>query len=555
MGAAARVKRGMRREAPTLDTEKQIDDALAAGLIDEETATRARAELIEPEAPTTAMGAAFQKQIDDIKAQMNALRQKNGKKPAPNNKARKRYDELEAQLQTLVPEATGNLAERIRLLELSSVIGKRGDLPVVDIPLLKENLLKAKATPRMAEAVLTYVGVDQDGNYLPTVYSREEAAEMAGLSRATGSEISRAAEAMGIDLETRSRFHAGQTDLGVGAAKNVSEEGTGATDLKPRRGVLYETKKKGPPAVAPFLRGALTSDGTLDFSEARVPLESSKAKGDKKAVVGLAEMFVRASQFNRDKYKNDEVINALQAEVDRRIKADRKKTNDAITRAYGKITETEDVSANQKALELQIEKGLKSGDLTPVGDIADLKAPQLAALITEGEAEIDTKLGTIKPIRGETAAPDQVLEEGEAFEEAEVEDKTSRLSDEYVKYRLTEPGKGQPKEKVEEVIVSPKAGPTCRLSRWCNPKPTFLKKSKIRSSVTVYRVVYPDSSTTAGCGLSLTISVVRRRYSTHLLTKSLGTTDCVVCSAPSTRRRWAASTRATLRSASRLGRS
>jgi hypothetical protein len=419
MGAAARVKRGMRREAPTLDTEEQIDDALAAGLIDEETATRARAELVEPEAPTTAMGAAFQKQIDDIKAQMDALRQKNGKKPAPNNKARKRYDELEAQLQTLVPEATGNLAERVRLLELSSVIGKRGDLPVVDIPLLKENLLKAKATPRMAEAVLTYVGVDQDGNYLPTVYSREEAAEMAGLSRATGSEVSRAAEAMGIDLETRSRFHAGQTDLGVGAAKNVSEEGTGATDLKPRRGVLYETKKKGPPAVAPFLRGALASDGTLDFSEARVPLESTKAKGDKKAVIGLAEMFVRASQFNRDKYKNDEVINALQAEVDRRIKADRKKTNDAITRAYGRITEAEDVSANQKALELQIEKGLKSGDLTPVGSLEGLEASELAALVSEGEAKIDNKTGAISPVT----------------KEKETEDVGPRLSDEYVKYR------------------------------------------------------------------------------------------------------------------------
>ena len=443
MGAAARVKRGIRRETPVLDTEADIDRALAAGLIDEETADRARAELIEPEVPTTAMGAAFQKQINDIKAQMRALLQKNKKKPAPNSKARKRYDELEAQLQILVPEATGNLAERIRLLELSSVIGKRGDRPVLDIPLLKENLLKAKATPRMAEAVLTYVGVDQDGNYLPTVYSREEAAEMAGLSRATGSEVSRAAEAMGIDLETRSRFHAGQTDLGVGAAKNVSEEGTGATDLKPRRGVLYETKKKGPPAVAPFLRGALTPDGTLDFSEARVPLESSKAKGDKKAVIGLAEMFVRASQFNRDKYKNNEVINALQAEVDRRIKTDRKKTNDAITRAYGRITETEDVSANQKALELQIEKGLKSGDLTPVGDIADLEAPQLAALITEGEAEIDTKLGTIKPIRGETAAPDQVLEEGEAFEEVEVEDKTSRLSDEYPRTIVSKPAVAQ----------------------------------------------------------------------------------------------------------------
>lgn len=375
------------------------------------------------------MGQAFQKQIDDIKAQMKALRQKSGNKPAPNSKARKKFDALEAQLQMLVPKATGNLAERIELLELSSVIGKapypgaaREDSRVtLDVDLLKENLLKAKATPRMTEAILNYIGVDADGNYLPTVYSREEAAEMAGLSAATGSEVSRAAEAMGITLDVRSRFHAGQTELGVGAAKNVSEEGTGATDLNPRRGVLYAPKKKGPPAVAPFLRGALAPDGTLNFSE--VPLESAKAKGDKPAVVGLAEMFVRASQFNRKNYQNDNVINALQAEVDRRIKLDRKKTNDAITRAYGKFTETEDVSSNQKALELRIEKGLRTGDLTPVGELEGLNATELAALVNEGEAKIDTKTGAISPVT----------------KEKEVEETGPRLSDESYQQTRTGP--------------------------------------------------------------------------------------------------------------------
>jgi polyhydroxyalkanoate synthesis regulator phasin len=436
--------------APTpAQVERELATLVESGRITEEQAADYRAELLgeAEEAPTTAMGQAFQKQVDSLKAQMDALRQKSGKKPAPKSKNRAKFDALEAQLQTLVPKATGNLAERIELLGLSSVIGKapypgaaqEGSRVALDIDLLKENLLKAKATPRMTEAILNYIGVDADGNYLPTVYSREEAAEMAGLSAATGSEVSRAAEAMGITLDVRSRFHAGQTELGVGAAKNASEEGTGATDLNPRRGALYAPKKKGPPTVAPFLRGALAPDGMLDFSE--VPLESAKAKGDKPAVVGLAEMFVRASQFNRKNYQNDNVINALQAEVDRRIKLDRKKTNDAITRAYGKFTETEDVSSNQKALELQIEKGLKSGKLTPVGDIADLKAPQLAALIADGKAEIDTKLGTIRPIQKEAAALDQTLTEEEAAEaelraeETEVEDRTARLSDEDVNYR------------------------------------------------------------------------------------------------------------------------
>jgi len=436
--------------------ERELTSLVESGRITEEQAADYRAELLgeAEEAPTTAMGQAFQKQVNDIKAQMNALK-RNKRRPAKNTPAGNKYDELEAQLQTLVPKATGNLAERIELLGLSSVIGKapypgaaqESSQVTLDIDLLKENLTKAKASPRMAEAILNYIGVDADGNYLPTVYSREEAAEMAGLSAATGSEVSRAAEAMGITLDVRSRFHAGQTELGVGAAKNASEEGTGATDLNPRRGALYAPKKKGPPTVAPFLRGALAPDGTLDFSG--VPLESTKAKGDKPAVVGLAEMFVRASQFNRKNYQNDSVINTLQAEVDRRIKLDRKKTNDAITRAYGKFTETEDVSSNQKALELQIEKDLKSGKLTPVGDISDLKAPQLAALITEGKAEVDTKLGTIRPIQKETAALDQTLTEEEAAQaeaaaEAEAaaarESTTRRLSDEDTDFQQTRTG-------------------------------------------------------------------------------------------------------------------
>lgn len=417
--------------------ERELASLVNSGRITEEQAEEYRAELLgeAEEASPTAMGAAFQKQVDAIKAQMDALK-RNKRRPAKKTPAGNKYDELEAQLQALMPKAEGNLADRIESLGLSSVIGKapypgaaRGDDRVtIDIDSLKENLIRAKASPRMFEAILNYIGVDADGNFLPTTYSREEAAEMAGLGRATGAEVSRAADALGVTGDVRSRFFASQSELAVGAAKNASEEGTGATDLNPRRGVLYEPKKKGLPAVAPFLRGALTSEGTLDFSESRVPLESSKAKGDKKAVVGLAEMFVRASQFNRGKYKNDEVINALQAEVDRRIKIDRKKVNDAITRAYGKFTETEDVSDSQKALELQIEKGIKTGDLTPVGEIADLKARELAGLVSEGKAKIDAKLGTISLLQKEAAAPDQKVREKD--EEVETEDKTRRLSDE-----------------------------------------------------------------------------------------------------------------------------
>ena len=433
--------------APTpVQVERELTALVESGRITEEQAAAYREELLgeAEEVPQTAMGQAFQKQVDSLKAQMDALRQKNGRPPAKKSPARAKYDELQAKLDAITVTESGDLVTRIEKAGLKGVVGMVDGRPVIDIAAVKDNLIKARAVPEMLDAILTYIGVDRDGHYLDTVYTSDEAAEKHGMSRKSGSNVRRAAEALGVDTEVRNRFLASQSELGVGAAKNASEEGTGATDLNPRRGALYESKKKGMPKVIAFLRGALTPDGKLDFSESRVPLESTKAKGDKKAVVGLAEMFVRASQFNRNNYKNDEVINALQAEIDKRIKSDRKKVNDAITRAYGKFTETEDVSSNQKALELQIEKDLKSGKLTPVGDIADLKAPQLAALITEGKAEIDEKLGTIKPVQKEAAAPDQTLTEEEAAEaelraeeeaEAAVESTTRRLSDEDINYR------------------------------------------------------------------------------------------------------------------------
>jgi len=454
--------------APTpAQVEQELTALVESGRITEEQASAYREELLgeAEEAPQTAMGQAFQKQVDSLKAQMDALRQKSGKKPAPKSKNRAKFDELQAKLDAITVTESGDLVTRIEKAGLKGVVGMVDGRPVIDIAAVKDNLIKARAVPEMLDAILTYIGVDRDGHYLDTVYTSDDAAEKHGMSRKSGSNVRRAAEALGVDTEVRNRFLASQSELGVGAAKNASEEGTGATDLKPRRGALYESKKKGMPKVIAFLRGALTPDGKLDFSESRVPLESAKAKGDKKAVVGLAEMFVRASQFNRNNYKNDEVINALQAEIDKRIKSDRKKVNDAITRAYGKFTETEDVSSNQKALELQIEEDLKSGKLTPVGDIADLKAPQLAALITEGKAEIDEKLGTIKPVQKEAAAPDQTLTEEEAAEaelraeETEVEDRTARLSDEDVAELPARPTPGTASPAITKAVA---AGNTTR---------------------------------------------------------------------------------------------
>lgn len=327
----------------------------------EEQAETYRAELRGEEAPPTAMGAAFEKQVADIKAQMDALRQKNGKPPASKSKNRAKYDELQAQLDALTPKEEGDLIERLEKIGATGVVGTRGERPVIDLDALRENLIKARAAPRLQEAILTYIGVDKDGNYLPTTYSREEAAEMAGLGRSSGANVTRTAQALGITADVVSRFHAGQTDIIV-RGKNVSEAGTGATDLQPTRGVLYEAPTKGKAGrAAGFLRGALTSDGKLDFSN--VPLNSKKATKDSPAVTGLAEIYARASNYDPKRGNNEEVIKQLNAEIAARTKADRKGMQSALDRAYRVVRAEEEAAAEQAETDRLAEEGVDAEDV------------------------------------------------------------------------------------------------------------------------------------------------------------------------------------------------
>jgi hypothetical protein len=337
-------------------TEEDIDRAVELGIFTEEQAESYREALRGEEAPQTAMGLAFERQISDIKARMDALKQKNGRAPAPKSPKRKEYDALKAQLDTLVTAETGDLAKRLKKMEASGVIGVRGERPVIDIDAVKKNLLGARAKPSMYQAVLAYIGVDTDGNYLPTTYSREEAAELAGLGRGSGANVSRVAQAMGIDAEAISRFHAGQTDIIV-RGKDVSEAGTGATDLQPSRGVLYEAPKKNKPGRAVgFLRDALTPQGTLDFS--KLPLNSKKATKDSPAVTGLAEIYARASNYDPKRGSNEEIIKQLNAEIAARVKVDRKGMQNALDRAY-RVVRAEEEAQQEAEVESDTEEDVE----------------------------------------------------------------------------------------------------------------------------------------------------------------------------------------------------
>lgn len=330
-------------------TEEDIDRAVNTGLLTEEQAEVYRAELRAEEAPPTVMGAAFQKQIDGIRAQMDALRQKNGKPPAKKSPARAKYDELQAQLDALAPKEEGDLAARLEKMGASGVVGSIGARPTIDLAAVRENLTKARAAPKMYEAMLNYIGVDKDGDYLPTTYSSDEAAELVGLNRSSGANVRRAAEAMGITADVISRFHAGQTDK-VGIDKNVSESGTGLTDVQPKRGVLYEAPKKNQPGkAAGFLRGALTSDGKLDFTG----LDNKQ----------IAEIYARASNYDPKRGGNLEVIKKLNAEIAARTKADRKGMQSALDRAYRVVRAEEETAAEQTETDRVAEEGVEAEEV------------------------------------------------------------------------------------------------------------------------------------------------------------------------------------------------
>ena len=46
------------------------------------------------------------------------------------------------------------------------MVGTRGERPVIDLDAVRDSLFKARAAPRMYQAILNYICVDADGNFL-----------------------------------------------------------------------------------------------------------------------------------------------------------------------------------------------------------------------------------------------------------------------------------------------------------------------------------------------------------------------------------------------------
>lgn len=321
------------------EIDKRLDAMVESGQITEEQAQDYRTEFMEAAEPApTAMGAALQAQIDEIKAKMDALRTKSGRLPAAKSPARNQYDALKAQLETLVPPEKGALKERLEQAGATGVFAVRDGKPILDLPAVQDAL--KNRNPKMFKAVLAYIGVDEDGNYLPTTYSADEAAQSVGLAKSSGANVRRTAEALGLTADVISRFQASQTGV-IGIAKNVSEASlSGISVESPKAGILYEPGKKGKdPKVQKFLLPALNDKGVLDFT-----------KPDNRQ---LADIYSRASRY--DAKDNGAVMQQLNAEVEARRAADRRGMDAAINRAYGKLVEEEEAQSVEQTEDENIE--------------------------------------------------------------------------------------------------------------------------------------------------------------------------------------------------------
>jgi hypothetical protein len=121
----------------------------------------------------------------------------------------------------------GSVATRVEALGVNAAVGGVPD------PKIIRSTLESINEPQMARAVLYYLGVDQDGNFLvgannlPQTPSAQEAAQMAGIGENSGDRVKKVAKALGITGDIRKKYQASQTDLVV-TGKAVSEAGTGA---------------------------------------------------------------------------------------------------------------------------------------------------------------------------------------------------------------------------------------------------------------------------------------------------------------------------------------
>ena len=117
----------------------------------------------------------------------------------------------------------GSVANRVKALGVNAA---QGGVPNPKI--IRETL--EPIDPKMARAVMFYLGVDYDGNFLvgvnnlPQTPSAQKAGEMAGLGKNSGDRVKKVADALGVTGDIRRKYQAAQTGrIVTGTASESSQ--------------------------------------------------------------------------------------------------------------------------------------------------------------------------------------------------------------------------------------------------------------------------------------------------------------------------------------------
>lgn len=222
----------------------------------------------------------------------------------------------------------GSVENQVKALNVNAAVGGVPDPKVV-----RETL--EPIDPKMARAVMFYLGVDYDGNFLvgannlPQTPSAQKAGQMAGLGENSGDRVKKVAAALGITGDIRRKYQASQTDAVV-TGRAVSEAGTGA-DIEPAKTSLITEQSW----YEPIARKGIEQVNDTE----------------------LARAAVRADRFLENR-ANEPTHAAIMAEVQNRAK--RPEFRAAIKREFGTDSEVATVEEGTPGTEEAVDEDTDS---------------------------------------------------------------------------------------------------------------------------------------------------------------------------------------------------
>jgi len=268
----------------------------------------------------------------------------------------------------------GSVATRVEALGVNAAPGGVPD------PKIIRSTLESINEPQMARAVLYYLGVDQDGNFLvgannlPQTPSAQEAAQMAGIGENSGDRVKKVAKALGITGDARKRYQASQTDLLV-TGKAVSEAGTGAR-LEAEESGLIADQEWYKPIASKGLKDANHTELARAVLLGQRFLSNEQSKANEPVFMALAqeaETRRRRPEFASAFRKQQESLASDVTGISRRGEES----------VFEEPTYEEDVAPGQ---EEAVDEGRDEGDIAelPVRPTPGTASPAITQAVTSG---------------------------------------------------------------------------------------------------------------------------------------------------------------------------